>query len=149
MMAKANSVVERDGIVIGAHAGLARIRLEPAPGCSGCGSRGTCASAAGKQQIVEIRLPEPAPPGARVTLTLPESSVAVAAVLGYLLPIVGLLLGAVNATLVFAGDLAAVIGAVCGLLVGLLGVRLISGRFSTRYMTPGVCPSPLPTGDHA
>lgn len=141
------ALVERDGIVIGAHAGLARIRLEPAPGCAGCGSRGTCASGAGKPQIVEIRLPEPAPPGARVTLTLPESSVAVAAVLGYLLPIVGLLLGAMSATLVFAGDLAAVIGAVCGLLVGLLGVRLVSVRFSNRYMTPGICPSTHLSGD--
>lgn len=149
MMARANALVERSGTIIGAHGGLARIRLEPAPACSGCGSRGTCGSAAGKPQIVVLHLPEPSIPGARVTLTLPESSVALASLLGYLMPAVGLLLGAVIAAGLFSGDLPAVLGAAGGLVAGLFGVRLMSGRFSHRYMTPGVCPSTLPTGDNA
>lgn len=144
-----SAAVERRGTVIGSHAGIARIRLESAPGCAGCGSRGTCASAPGTPQIVEVRLPEAPAPGANVTLTLPESSVALASLMGYLLPAVGLLLGAVLASRFFAGDLAAVFGAAAGLAAGLLGVRLISGNFSHRYLTPGVCPSTLPTGDPA
>lgn len=144
-----SAAVERRGTVIGSHAGITRIRLEPAPACSGCGSRGTCASGASEPKVVEMRLRASAVPGTRVTLTLPESSVALASLLGYLLPAVGLLLGAVVASRFFAGDLAAVLGAAAGLAAGLLGVRLISGNFSHRYLTPGVCPSTLPTGDPA
>ena len=151
MKAKTNPLVERDGIVVGSRAGVTRIRLEQAASCAGCGSRGTCASAAGsgKPQFIDVRLSAPAVPGAQVTLSLPESSLALAAVLGYLLPAVGLLFGAVIAAVLFTGDLPAVLGAVLGLLAGLLGVRLASGRFCRSYMTPGVCPSTSLTGDHS
>lgn len=136
--------VEREGIIIGAHAGVARIRLEPAPACSGCASRGTCASAADTRQIVEVRLSEPAVPGARVTLSLPESSVALASLLGYLLPAVGLLLGAAAASWLAGGDSAAVVGAFVGLFSGLLGVRFAAGLFHDRTLTPVACLSSRP-----
>ena len=48
-------------------------------------------------------------PGAHVTVSLPESSVALAAVLGYLLPALGLLFGALVAGVFFSGDLPAVL----------------------------------------
>ena len=51
-----------------------------------------------------------------VTLSLSETSIALAAVLGYLVPAIGLLLGAVIAAGLFAGDLPAVWGAVLGLV---------------------------------
>ncbi len=142
-------LAEREGVVVGSHAGITRIRLEQAAACAGCGSRGTCASASvsSKPQFLDVRLSAPAVPGAHVTLSLPESSVALAAVLGYLFPALGLLLGAVIAAVFFTGDLPAVLGAVLGLLAGLLGVRLASRRFSGRYMTPRVCPSTPLIGD--
>ncbi len=142
-------LAEREGIVIGTRAGVTRIQVQPAAACAGCGSRGSCtsASASAKPQFVDVRLPAPAVPGAQVTLSLPESSIALAAVLGYLLPAIGLLLGAVIAAVLFTGDLPAVLGAVLGLLAGLLGVRFASGRFCGSTMTPRVCPSPPLTGD--
>lgn len=139
--AKATARVERVGVVIGAHAGMTRIRLEPTPACSGCGSRGTCSSAPGKIQIVDVTLPHAAACGDRVTLALPESSIALAAVLGYLFPAVALLLGAVIGACAFGSDGAAVLGAACGLLVGLSCVRLVARAFGSRHMTPDVCPS--------
>lgn len=142
-MSGMNASVERSGTVIGSAHGMTRICLESAPTCSGCGSRGTCKSGAAKEQIVEVRLPALAQPGAQVTLTLPESSVVLAALLGYLLPVVGLLLGAVIASGLFAGDLSAVLGAAGGFLAGLLGVRLISGGVMGKALAPHVCPSQL------
>ena len=139
----------RNGIVIGLHEGRTRILLESAPACSGCGSRGTCASGAAKQQIVEVDLARPVVPGEPVTLSLPESSVAFAALLGYLLPAFGLLFGAIVAAAFFAGDLAAVLGALIGLAAGLLCVRLISGRVIGGTMTPSVCPSHFFTGENS
>ena len=54
------NVVERRGIVISTQAGVARVRLSPAAGCAGCGTRNSCASAAAKPQIVDVLLPETA-----------------------------------------------------------------------------------------
>ena len=71
----------------------------------------------------------------------------IGAVLGYLLPALGLLLGAVIATVLFSGDLPAVLGAVLGLVTGLIVVRLASKRFSSSTMTLAVCPSTPFSGD--
>jgi len=142
-------LAECEGIVIGSREGVTRIRLEQATACAGCGSRGTCASssASAKPQFVDVRLSGTVVPGAHVTLSLPETSVALAAVVGYLLPALGLLIGAVIAAGLFAGDLPAVWGALLGLVAGLIAVRLASNRFSGSLMTPSVCPSIPISGD--
>ena len=149
MKANLSPLAEREGVVVASRAGIVRIRLEQAAACAGCGSRGTCASASpsATPQFIDVRLSAPTFPGAQVTLSLPESSVALAAVLGYLLPALGLLLGAVVATVLFSGDLPAVLGAVLGLVAGLIAVRFASNRFSGSYMTPAVCPSTPLSGD--
>lgn len=134
-------VVERSGTVIGMDAGVARVRLAPAPGCAGCGSRGACASAAAKPQIVEVRLPSATTVGSEVTLSIPESSVVLAALLGYLLPIVGLMVGAVAAIGFVDSDLSAVIGAGAGFLLGLLGARRISSGAFHLSLAPSACQS--------
>ena len=149
MSARATRLAAREGVVVASHAGITRIRLEPAAACSGCGSRGTCASASSSAtpQFIDVRASAATVPGAHVTVSLPESSVALAAVLGYLLPALGLLFGALVAGVFFFGDLPAVLGAVLGLVAGLIVVRLSSKRFSGSVMTPAVCPSTLRSGD--
>ena len=149
MSARATRLAAREGVVVASHAGITRIRLEPAAACSGCGSRGTCASASSSAtpQFIDVRVSAATVPGAHVTVSLPESSVALAAVLGYLLPALGLLFGALVAGVFFSGDLPAVLGAVLGLVAGLIVVRLSSKRFSGSAMTPIVCPSTLLSGD--
>ena len=144
------NVVERRGIVISTQAGVARVRLSPAAGCAGCGTRNSCASAAAKPQIVDVLLPETALARSEVALTLPESSVLLAALLGYLLPVVGLLAGAVAAVGIFSSDLAAITGAVVGFFLGLIGVRRLSGSHFTAALAPSVCRSNSPplAGDH-
>ena len=149
MSARATRLAARKGVVVASHAGITRIRLEPAAACAGCGSRGTCtsASSSAKPQFIDVRVSAATVPGAHVTVSLPESSVALAAVLGYLLPALGLLFGALVAGVFFSGDLPAVLGAVLGLVTGLIVVRLASKRFSGGAMTPIVCPSTLLSGD--
>ena len=151
MSARATRLAAREGIVVASNAGITRIRLEPAAACAGCGSRGTCASASAsssaKPQFIDVRVSAATVPGAHVTVSLPESSVALAAVLGYLLPALGLLFGALVAGVFFSGDLPAVLGAVLGLVTGLIVVRIASKRFSGSAMTPIVCPSTLLSGD--
>ncbi|MEI7431472.1 MAG: SoxR reducing system RseC family protein [Betaproteobacteria bacterium] len=145
--------VERRGEVIGFKQGLAQIRIERAPSaCGGCGSRGTCASGNAAVQSVEMAMPAGTRIGDQVTVSMPSSSVALAAILGYLLPPLFLLLGAIGADVAYGSDLAAVLGAAGGLVFGLLLARLVShftlgSGISSSACTPDL-PSDSPYGEH-
>lgn len=131
--------VERHGTVVGLANGLAHIRLERDAACSGCGSHGSCATGNAAPRVIELAVPEHTRLGDWVSVSTPASSVALAALIGYLLPPVCLLLGAVVAASTDAGDPAAVLGAGIGLLAGLLLVRLISSLLPDRAMSSSLC----------
>jgi len=139
--------VERSGEVIGFENGVAQIRLERPSGCSGCGSRGTCASGSAAAQVIHMSLPEHTRPGDQVTVSMPASSVTLAALLGYLLPPVSLLLGAIVASTCYESDAAAVLGAGLGFVAGLLLARLISRFVFGRETVPSICSPDLQTGE--
>lgn len=120
------TTVERSGEVIGLDNGVAKIRLELASGCSGCGSQATCSSGSARTREVFMELPAGTMVGDQITVSLPSSSVALAAVVGYLLPLLCLLLGAIAADTFYGGNVAAVLGAVSGFVSGLLLARLIA-----------------------
>lgn len=122
--------LERSGRVIGFAGGDAMVSVERASACGACGSRGTCASG-GSAQVIRIPAPPGLQAGDRIRLSMPSSTVALGAVIGYLLPPVCLLAGAVIAGAGGAGDGIAVAGAGIGLAAGLLLARLIS-RFAFR-----------------
>jgi len=132
--------LETRGEVIGFAHGMAQIRVERASsGCAGCGSRGACASGPASAQVIRMHLSDTPRVGDQVTVSMPSSSIALAALLGYLLPPVGLLLGAVIAAGTFDGDAAAVLGAGLGFVAGLLLARLISHFTFDRGLAPSVC----------
>jgi len=134
--------------VVGFDGELARIRLESAAGCGGCGSRGTCGSGGRAAQVVRMRLPGHARLGDRVTVSMPSSSVALAGLLGYLLPPGCLLLGTIIAAGRYEGDAAAVLGAGLGLVAGLLLARLIAYFALGRGANPAVCGPDSHPGEH-
>ena len=141
--------VARSGEVIGFKQGLAQIRMERASsGCSGCGSRGTCASGSAAVQEVQMPMPEGTKIGDRVMVSMPSSSVAMAAVLGYLLPPFFLLLGAIGADTCYGGDAAAVLGAVAGFVAGLLLARLVSRFALGQGLSPSACDPDLHADVH-
>jgi len=138
-------LVECRGEVIGLVHGTALVRLERAPSsCGGCSSRGTCSSGHAPTQEVLMEMPEGTKIGDQVTVSMPSSSLALAAVVGYLLPPVFLLLGAIVADSYFAGDAAAVLGAAIGLLLGLLVARLASRFTFGQGFSSAACDSVLP-----
>jgi sigma-E factor negative regulatory protein RseC len=137
--------VERHGTVVGLAHGLVHIRLDRDAACSGCGSHGSCATGSAAPKVIELAVPEHTRLGDRVSVSTPASSVALAALIGYLLPPVCLLLGAIAAASAYAGDLAAVLGAGIGLLAGLLLVRLISSGMLGRRLVSPVCHPGLPS----
>jgi len=142
-----SDLVERSGEVIGFEQGMAQIRLERESGCSACGSRGTCASGSAAAQVIHMVLPERTRLGDQVTVSTPSSSVALAALLGYLLPPVCLLAGAIAASTSYEGDAAAVLGAGFGFVAGLLLARLISRFVFGRETVHSTCSPDLLPGE--
>ncbi len=141
-------LVERGGQVVGFDGGQALVRLENASACGNCGSRGTCASGGKAAQVIRMDLPAGSKPGDRVTVSMPSSSIAQAALLGYLLPPTGLLAGAIAGATRYGGDAAAVLGAGLGLVAGVLLARLLSHFVFGRGMVPAVCGPDSNYGEH-
>ena len=141
-------LIERSGEVIGFKQGMAQIRLERESGCSACGSRGTCASGSAAAQVIHLSLPVGTKLGDQVTVSVPAASVTLAALLGYLLPPVCLLAGAIAASTGYDGDAAAVLGAGLGFVAGLLLARLISRFVFGRETVPSICSPDLQPGEH-
>ena len=131
--------IQRSGEVTGIKHGLAQIQLAQTSGCSGCSSRGTCSSANTPTQIVSLQMPANTRVGDQVSVTISAASMTLVAILGYVLPPVGLLAGAVIASLFFVGDAAAVLGAGLGLATGFVLMRLISRTAFFRKLQPSVC----------
>lgn len=141
--------IERAGQVVGFEGEQALVRLENASACGSCGSRGSCGSAGRAQQVIRLPLRAGTRIGDRVTLAAPSSSVALAALAGYLLPAACLLAGAVAGAVRYDSDGAAVTGAGLGLFVGLLLVRLIA-RFKFRRGIEAAACGPISIhGEHS
>lgn len=143
--------VERRGEVVGFGHGMAQVRMQPASGCSACGSRSTCSTGHAAGQVINLSLPGHIQLGDQIAVTMPAASIAQAALIGYLLPPVALLLGALIAATCFEGDAAAVLGAGLGFSAGLLLVRLISNHSFGRGLAPFACDpegAHLPGADH-
>jgi positive regulator of sigma E activity len=114
------------GRVINVAGPLAQVRIEAASACSNCGTRGSCAS--GQTRAVWVEAPEGVKSGDVLQISISESAFNTAALIAYLLPAVTTLIGA--ALMATAGDSAAVLGAMSGLGLGLVLVRLL-GRWRT------------------
>lgn len=147
-MRSLNESVERCGEVVRFSQGRAQIRLEPNAGCAGCGSRHACASGDTAPLMIELAMPGDAQAGDRVTVAMPAASLTLAALLGYLLPPVALLVGAIVANLAFGSDLAAVLGAVLGLFAGVLAARVTATLAFGRTLSPAIRHPEFQPGEH-
>jgi positive regulator of sigma E activity len=106
---------------------MAQVRIEAASACSSCGTRGSCAS--GQTRAVWVEAPEGVKSGDVLNISISESAFNTAALIGYLLPAVTTLIGA--GLMTAAGDTAAVLGALSGLGLGLVLVRILGRRTAT------------------
>lgn len=114
------------------------VLLEKTPG----GDCGTCAApclalragyAAKGRLSLRVASPDSFKPGDRVVMGLAETAVLTAAIRLYLLPVAGLLLGALAGHQVaqltgWADDAASAAGALGGLLLVLRSIRLVAGK---------------------
>ncbi|MDP1536366.1 MAG: SoxR reducing system RseC family protein [Burkholderiales bacterium] len=130
-------MIQRSGRILSIAGGLATIRVETPSACGACGSRGACGTASAATVYLPVHAT--ARPGDAVTLALAEGLLVRGALRVYLLPAVAMLLGA--AFMSAWGDLAAVGGALSGLGLSLIAMRMITRRRAS-CDAPAVLPAP-------
>ncbi|MGG2143760.1 SoxR-reducing system protein RseC [Symbiopectobacterium sp. RP] len=115
--------------VVSWHNGMAVLHCEQRSGCSGCQSRKTCGTGLlselgqSAEQALHVPCEQPLLPGQRVELGISESSLLRSAMLVYLVPLLGLFIGAGLLQSLFANDLAAVLGSLLGAALAFILVR--------------------------
>jgi sigma-E factor negative regulatory protein RseC len=126
------------GHVIAIADGRAKVRIEPASGCSSCGSKASCAG--GKAHVIWVDAAPNVAAGDTVSFSLRDSTFRAAALVGYLLPAATTVIGAGLAA--GGGDGMSALGAVVGLGAGLLLVRVLGRRFMRKEPVGACTPEP-------
>lgn len=102
-------------------------------GCASCGQKKSCGvgqlAGSGKTSLLTLPSAPGLKPGDLVTLSIGQQAVNHAALLGYLLPAVLVVIGSVAGDAIGGSDLAAAAGALIGLTVGLTISRIIPALF--------------------
>lgn len=134
-------MVVTQGRVVAVRDGVAEVQLAVKSACGACGAKSVCAS--GHERTVSLSAPEGVAPGDTLELAVPESRLNLGALVGYLLPAVATLGGAL--LLAPGGDEFAVLGAGAGLALGLWLVRRLGGRLLAPRLSP--CSTPSTQGE--
>ncbi|AUG99900.1 SoxR-reducing system protein RseC [Pectobacteriaceae bacterium CE70] len=115
--------------VVSWQSGMALVRCEPRSGCGSCQSRTGCESGALKalespehQLLIPYR--QPLQSGQRVEIGVAESSLLRSAVLMYLFPLLGLMVGAGVMQALYGNDILSITGALAGVMMSFWAVRL-------------------------
>lgn len=122
------------GVIRSVDGGTALVAV-PVQGCSSCGERSRCGvgKLAGGGRVSLVTVPvagsEGLVPGDAVTLAADPDAINRAALVGYLLPALLIVAGAVGGDRFAHSDVAAVLGAFGGLVLGVLATRALPRMF--------------------
>lgn len=100
--------------------GVALLRCEPKAGCGSCTARSGCGARALNELVPEtehqlqVHIDQPLEPGQRVEVGIAEGSLLRSAMLVYLTPLLGMMLGGTLLQYCFGSDASAAVGAVLG-----------------------------------
>jgi len=127
------SELTKTGVVQSVRNGIAVVAVASG-GCSSCGEKSGCAigrmSGDNKTSLIEVATAEHVSVGDSVTLSMPQVALHRAALIGYLIPAVTLLAGAIAGQAATGTDGGAAIGALAGLLAGMIPGRMAGRRQS-------------------
>jgi sigma-E factor negative regulatory protein RseC len=133
--------------------GVALLRCEPKAGCGSCTARSGCGARALNELVPEsehhLRLPiaQPLEPGQRVEVGIAEGSLLRSAMLVYMTPLLGVMLGGGLLQWVFGSDSAAALGALLGGGAAFLLARSLAKRLDAQAdYQPVVLQIGLPPG---
>lgn len=112
--------------------GIAKLRCETQAGCSSCHSRSGCGARVlnelGPQteHNLQVHIAEQLQPGQKVELGITEGSLLRSALLVYMTPLLGVILGGGLLQWLTGSDLYSVVGAVAGGVAGFLVARALA-----------------------
>ncbi len=128
------------GTVLETRAGRARVEVSPGGMCSQCELASSCLPASDGGRIIEVADPIGVAPGLRVRIELTGGKIVAASFLAYVVPLAGLVAGALigfYAAAPASTELWGGIGAAAGLTAGFLVSRTLGQRLANRgRLTP-------------
>lgn len=133
-----------EGVVTRLDGVRAYVKVQRIGGCGRCHEAGGCQSGSladplsKRCQEYAVDNPRGALPGARVAVEVPDGATLMAALLGYGVPVVGLLLGAAIGQYLAASDLGAVVGGSLGLFLAVVGIRGVRRSDAVRSAQPRI-----------
>jgi sigma-E factor negative regulatory protein RseC len=136
-------MISSRGRIVAIADGMAEVRVAAISACGSCRSKESCgtAAAAANTQIVRIDATPGMHAGDEISLQMEAATVAGGALLGYLMPALSVIGGAIAGSVWFGSDAAAALGAGIGLSVGLLALRFSTRRLFSNGLHPIVCGS--------
>ncbi|WP_440481742.1 SoxR-reducing system protein RseC [Serratia marcescens] len=114
--------------------GVALLRCEPKAGCGSCTARSGCGARALNELVPEtehqlqVHIVQPLEPGQRVEVGIAEGSLLRSAMLVYLTPLLGMMLGGTLLQYCFGSDASAAVGAVLGGAAAFMLARRLARR---------------------
>lgn len=124
-------MIESKAQVIWWRDGRALVRAEQQSSCAHCGSHSECGTsvlskAFGKRNYqVEIVAQQPLQAGEWVVIGVPEQGLVLASLLVYILPLLGVIIGAVLGEQLASGDGMSILGAAVGMVLCLIAARVV------------------------
>ena len=127
------------GIVQRISGGTAHVAIATG-GCGGCGQKRGCSigrlGGARQETLLALTAPHGVAPGDQVTVELTSQRLVSAALAGYLLPATTLIMGAIAASAATRSDAGAALGALAGLVGGVLLARLLGRCWPQLQLQP-------------
>lgn len=120
--------MREEGTIVGIQGRLARVRMRPSTECGTCCA---CSALGSGERELEIETALPVVVGSRVAVEIPRGSPWLSAVLLFVLPLAGLILGLVVGVQARMGDAGALVFGF-GLLVALFGLAAAIDRAVVR-----------------
>ena len=130
-------MIEQQAVVTAIHGTQAEVSVQRQTACGGCDQATGCSTSvlAGlfnrRSELIMVDNPIGAEPGDQVVLGIEESALQIASLIAYLLPILGLVLGAAFGSLLGAEPVSVVSG-LLGLIVGLFLTRSLGNAANER-----------------
>lgn len=139
-------MIESKAQVLWYQRGRAAVQAEQQSACAHCSSAEGCGSSVlnkalgQRHHTIEIACDSPLKPGQWVLIGVPERGLVLASMITYMLPLFGLIVGAVGgqllATQLLLGEVVSIVGGALGLGAGLLGVRVLSRQRGQQTLQP-------------
>ncbi|TBM16969.1 SoxR-reducing system protein RseC [Hafnia alvei] len=118
--------------------GIATLNCEQHSGCGSCGAKNTCGTAVlnkinpQSQHQLQVEIAQPLEPGQRVEIGITEANLLRSAVLVYLTPLLGLIVGGGVGQSLMHSDAWAALGALVGAGAGFMFARFKAKKLSDR-----------------